>query len=81
MAHLTLQPQFQEAIAQLGEQIELRNSSGQPVGYYISLEAYNKLRFHFVASLVSDEELEVARQQPGGRTTQEVLERLDRVTK
>ena len=76
MASLTLQPGIEETILKLGDRVELRDLNGEVVGYFVSPTAYRKLLYTHANSLVTDSELEASRNQAGGRTTAEVLERL-----
>lgn len=72
MAVLMLQAGVEDSLRKLGEQVELRDSGGELVGYYVSPAEYRKMQYGYANSLVTDEELDAARKQPGGKTLAEI---------
>jgi hypothetical protein len=65
-----------ESASLFGDYAELRNSGGDIVGYFLSTDAYRKLLYRHANDRVTDQDLESARQQPGGKTTVELLDHL-----
>jgi hypothetical protein len=81
MARLTIQPAVQDAILQMGEQVELQNSRGELIGYFLSPSTYRQLQLEIAKQLFTDEELAAARSQSGTRTTADVLRKLESLKK
>ncbi len=79
MSRFVLLPHIQQEIQKMGDHVELCDESGRLLGYYLSPEAHNRLRYQLANSLVSDDELAEARKHPAGRTTDEVIERLRKI--
>ena len=80
MASLKVQPAFEEAVHQLGEdQIELHDHSGQLMGYYLSAETHRKMLYAYANSLVTDEELTESRKSKERVSTQALIQRLNAI--
>jgi len=59
--------------------VEICNQSGQTVGYFLPAESYRRIVYEWAKTLVTVEELEEARkQEPGGRSLQEILADLEK---
>jgi len=61
-----------------GGQLEICDTSGRTFGFFVPAGGKKVSLQDWAAMLFTDEELENARNEPGGKTTQEVLERLKR---
>ncbi len=79
MTTLTISPAAQAELSGIREQAELKSASGDTLGMFLSTVAYRKLLYTHANSLVTDEELENARKQQGGKSTQELLAKLSQV--
>jgi hypothetical protein len=58
------------------EEAELCDQSGQKVGHFLSEKLYRRLLYDWANAQIGDEELERRRRQPGGRTLEEIWQRL-----
>jgi len=76
VATMTLTEPVRRTLVELGEQAELKGTDGETFGYFVSPEAYQRMSYALAKSLVSEEELQTARNQPGGLTTDELRTRL-----
>jgi hypothetical protein len=56
----------------LGEQVELCDESGKTLGHFLPTAAYRQLVYAWARSLMTDEEIEQARRETGGRTLAEI---------
>lgn len=59
-----------------GSQLELCDASGRTFGFFVPAGRQKVSLKDWAAMLFTSEELEKARNEPGGRTTEEVLQRL-----
>lgn len=72
MERLTLDASASAGLRGLTSECELLDEVGKPLGLFVPMaDLYEWARSQF-----TDEELEAARREPGGRTTAEVLARL-----
>jgi hypothetical protein len=78
MPRITLGPEIESQLNASEEVVEVCNQSGRILGYFLSKEEYFDLVYARADSQISEEELERRMQEPGVRTTVEVLERLGR---
>jgi hypothetical protein len=62
----------------LDVELELCDESGRTLGYFVPADQYDRSLYDWAKAQISDEELERRLQEPGGRTTAEVLARLGR---
>jgi hypothetical protein len=76
MRKIFLDALLKERFNGLDERAEICDESGRTVGYFLPIEVDPGLDYDAARALFSNDELEIARRQPGGRTTAEVLERL-----
>jgi hypothetical protein len=60
------------------ESAEIREPNGRVVGYYLPDEVYNRMLVAWANDLVTEEELDQASRQTGGRTLAEIWKRLGR---
>ena len=60
----------------VGHNLELCDASGRTFGFFVPAGKRKVSLHEWAAMQFTDEELEKARNEPGGRTTQEVLQRL-----
>jgi hypothetical protein len=61
------------------KEVELCDDAGKTVGHFLPVRVYQRLLYAWAQAQFSEEELERASKQPGGRTTAEVLERLGKL--
>jgi hypothetical protein len=73
MVRIIVQPGILAQLHQLDCELELCDSAGQTLGYFVP--AASRLEAEYVAAIaqVSDEELAQARAEPGGRSLQEIM--------
>ena len=58
------------------DEVELCDRSGRKVGHFLSEGLFRRLLFDWANAQITGEELERRRQQPGGRTLDEIWARL-----
>jgi hypothetical protein len=73
MAKLKIDSSLQNRLEELGNVVELLTPHGTTFGYFISPEVYRRVLYAWANSLVSDEELETAKNEVGGKTLAEIL--------
>jgi hypothetical protein len=54
-------------------EVEVCDQTGRTVGYYLPAGLRDELLYAWAKSQVSEQELELARQQPGGRSLKDIL--------
>ena len=79
MPKLTLDAALREKLGPLAGEVELCDESGRTLGFFVSPEVHHKLMYAWAKSLFSNEELARARAEPGGVTTDEVIEHLEKL--
>ena len=77
MGKVVLDSTMRSKLADLRYEIELCDESGTTVGYFVPPEWHREL-YAWANTLVSDEELERAAQEPGGRTLAEIMADLEK---
>ena len=65
----------------LNEELDFCDESGRVVGHYVPADIYLKLLYAQAKTEVTDEELEAARREPRGKTTAEVIARMEEIRK
>jgi hypothetical protein len=76
MNKLVLDPAVRSQLNGLNGEVELCDEEGRTVGFFVPANLRERLWYDWAKAQFTDDELERARRQPGGRTTAEVLERL-----
>jgi hypothetical protein len=85
MNKVTLNADLPNQLNGLQDPLELCDTAGQTVGYFVPAAEYEKLadfwrKMHdWANSLVTDEELDRAEQEPEEYTTEEVLRQLEQL--
>jgi hypothetical protein len=62
----------------LAEQVELRDESGETLGYCVPVAEYTRLLYASIKIPFSEEEIAQRRQQKGGRSLAEILADLEK---
>jgi hypothetical protein len=78
MIKITFDDYMKAKLNGLNEHLEICDETGQTVGHFLPNEMYERLIYDWVNAQVSDEELEQARQEPGGRGLDEIWKSLGR---
>ena len=78
MQKVTLDQSLRAKLNGLTTQIELCDDAGQTIGYFLPAEWHRQLLYAWAKAQVTDEELEQARQEPGGSSLAEILEKLEK---
>jgi hypothetical protein len=60
----------------LDEHVELCDECGRIVGHFLPDQVYKRLVYHWVNAQVTDEELDAASTEPGGRSLEEIWKSL-----
>jgi hypothetical protein len=76
MNKVVLDPAMQARLNGFNEHLELCDETRQVLGHFLPREMYRHLLVSFAKSVVTDEELERRRNEPGGSSLQEIWERL-----
>jgi hypothetical protein len=74
---ITLDPALRARLGNLETEVEFCDESGRTLGIFLPTVEHDPLIYAKFMADVTEEELERARQQPGGRTTAEVLTRME----
>jgi hypothetical protein len=61
----------------LDREIEFCDEAGNVLGYFLTPKEHEQLMYAWAKSQVTDEELEAARKEQGGMTTEELLAHLE----
>ncbi len=78
MTKLTVDPELRAKLGDFQELVELCDESGRVVGFFHPVAPRSEARISQTSSPISDDEIEVARQQRTGRPLAEILADLDR---
>jgi hypothetical protein len=78
MSKVTLDQSLRAKINNLDSEVEFCDESGRTVGYYVPADWHHQLLYAWAKAQFTDEELEIARRQPGGRPLAEILARLEK---
>ena len=79
MSKITVDQTLYSKLNGLNCQLELCDNSGKTLGYFIPFEVYLKLVLEWAKLKYPPEEIERRLQEPGERTTAEVLARLNQL--
>lgn len=72
MNQVTVSSQLRTRLESVDSEAELRDESGQLVGYFVPPELHRDLLLAWSRATVSDEELDRASREPLGRTLNEI---------
>jgi hypothetical protein len=78
MSKITLDSDLKAKLNGGGAPVELCDEAGHTVGYFVSAEWYREMLVAWAKDQVSEEELERARKQTGGRTWKEIRADLEK---
>lgn len=78
MPKLTLDPQLQAKLQNLTTELELCDESGKTLGFFLPAQRHRELIYAWLNAQVSDEELEEARREGGGRPLSQILADLEK---
>ena len=79
MDRVTLEKPLETKLSGLSGEVELCDESGRILGYFVAPDVHRQLRYEWAKQLFTDEELDRARTQAGGRSTADVLDRLQKL--
>jgi hypothetical protein len=77
MTKLIVHPSLRSQLNGLASELELCDETGRTLGYFVPAAEHERQLYDWANAQFTDEELERARQEPGGRTTAEILARLE----
>lgn len=63
----------------LADELELCDQTGQTVGHFVPADLYRELLYAWAKAQFTDEEIALARQEPGGFTTAEAIAYLEKL--
>ena len=76
VSKISIDPDLQAKLTNLAAEVELCDSAGRTLGYFVPTERYLKLMAAWLNAQITDEELERRDKEPGGRTLAEIWQRL-----
>lgn len=76
MTKIILDAALRARLHDLTREVEFCDESGRTLGYFVPTDDYLRWAYGWARTQFTDEELGQARDEPGGRTTAEVLGRL-----
>ena len=76
MTKMTVDDALRAKLNGLSVALELCDQSGQTLGHFLPRDAYLRLLYARARAQITDEEIEAARQQTGGRPLREIWQRL-----
>ena len=79
MTKVQVDPVLSSKLHNLNEGLELCDESGRTVGYFLTVADYENIFYEMAKSFATEEELDRISQEPGGKTTAEVLASLERL--
>jgi hypothetical protein len=79
MIKITISETIRSQLHGLDSELEFCDESGRTLGYFRPANRAEAWQYEWGWAQFTDEELERARKEPGGRTTAEVLARLRRL--
>jgi hypothetical protein len=68
MNQLTLDPNLRAKLNGLDEKVEVLDEQGKTVGHFLPTALYHKLACAWANAQVTDEELDTASHEPGGKS-------------
>jgi hypothetical protein len=77
MRRITLDQSLRAKISDLEEQAEICDENGSIVGYYVPANWHGEMLYAWARDQFTDDELQSARQQKGGRSLVEILADLE----
>jgi hypothetical protein len=78
MSRVTLDQSLRSKLNDLESQTEICDEAGQIVGYYVPATWHRKMLYAWAKIQFTDDELEMARQQAGGRSLSAILADLEK---
>jgi hypothetical protein len=75
---LVLQTPILSQLGHFDRQLELCDADGNTVGYFVPAVGHDSEVYEWAKTQISDEELSRRKNEPDGRSTTEILERLAR---
>jgi hypothetical protein len=78
MVRVTIDDKVAASLAVAREQVELRDESGQRVGYFLPPAVHERLLYDWAESRISEGEIKAARDEMGGATLAELWDRLEK---
>ena len=76
MTKLVIENALSEKLQRINHGVELCDSTGRTVGHFLPEAEYLKVLYERAKRLFTDEQLDHARRQGGGKSLAEILERL-----
>ena len=80
MSQITIDEFLRSKLTGLDRHVELRDEGGQTLGHFLPDELYKRLVYDWLNAQVTDEELDAARNEPGGRSLAEIWKSLGQKT-
>jgi hypothetical protein len=78
MTRITADAELQAKLSGLASEVEVCDEAGKTLGVFFPAEWHHQLLYAYARSQVSNEELDQARQETGGRSLRDILSDLER---
>lgn len=78
MSKVIIDAYIRSKLQGMNGEVELCDENGQTLGHFVPMDFYKQLLSAWINAQVSDEELERASQEPGGRSLAEIWRSLGR---
>ena len=73
MNRIVVEPSIRASLDNLSSRLELCDESGEILGYFVPASERDPLLYAWARTEFTDEEIDLALQEPGGLTIEEVL--------
>jgi hypothetical protein len=81
MTAITIPASIKPLFGQVSEPVSVQDEQGNVLGFYTPMRQATKEDYEWARKQFTPDEIEAARREPGGFTTQEVLEHLSRLSR
>lgn len=81
MTAITIPASIQPLFGQVSEPVSVRDEQGNLLGFYTPMRQATKEDYEWARKQFTEAQIDAARREPGGFTTQEVLEHLNRLSR
>jgi hypothetical protein len=81
MTAITIPASMKPLFGQVSESVSVQDEQGNVLGFYTPMRSATKEDYEWARKQFTPEEIDAARRDPGGFTTQEVFEHLNRLSR
>ncbi|HZL91491.1 MAG TPA: hypothetical protein VFB96_24190 [Pirellulaceae bacterium] len=81
MTAITIPASMKPLFGQVSEPVSVRDEQGNVLGFFTPMRQATQEDYEWARQQFTEQEIEAARSEPGGFTTQEVLDHLSRLSR